>query len=277
MSPETTRRKLLGGIAGTGIAALAGCTGMTPFVGQQVERTERISPDDAETLAVHGSVGDVSVVGGDRDEIELDVEKQSSSIRTDLDDLVLRTERTDDRLELRSEYEGGSGWFESHPSMNLDVDLPEELALEAVRTSVGRITVRDVTGDLAIDTSTGRVDVAGVSGAVGAETSTGRVRIRDVDVLEDVSTSTARVEVDVPAIDGDTTVSTSTGRVEAAIGPDVDAELHVETGTGRIDTGDLELTDVTRGDDLVTGTLGDGGPPLRFETSTGRISLTTLR
>ncbi|RQG92212.1 DUF4097 family beta strand repeat-containing protein [Natrarchaeobius chitinivorans] len=276
MTAEQTRRALLGGVATTGLAALAGCSSMTPLVGQRLEQTETISLGDAESVLVHGNVGTVSVTGRDRDDVSVDAEKQSSSIRTDLEELRLRADHTDDGLVIGPEWEGREGWFQSEPSMNLEVELPRDLPLEEVRTSVGRVTVRDVTGDLAVETSTGRVDVDGVDGAVGARTSTGRVTIRDVDVLHDVTTSTGRVDAHVPAIDGDTTVSTSTGRIEAAIDPEIDADLHVTTSTGRIDVDDLELTDAAEGSDLVTGTLGDGGPTLRFETSTGRITLGSL-
>ncbi len=276
MTRHTTRRQLLAGVAATGSAALAGCSSTTPFVGQQLATSETVPAEDVDTLRVDGDAGEITVLGGDRDEIDVDVEKQSSSIRTDLETLELRTDRTDGTLELRSEWDGSEGWLRDRPSMTLEIDAPRELALEAVRTSVGRVTVRDVAGDLRVDTSTGRVDVADVDGGVGASTSTGRVEIRDVAYLDDVSTNTGRVEADVPAIDGDTTISTTTGRIEAAIDPDLDAELRVQTNTGGVDVSGLELTDETRGDDVLTGTLGDGGPTLRLETNTGRIDVRAL-
>ena len=276
MTTNTTRRRLLGGVAAGATATLAGCSGMTPFVGQQLATSETMTADDVDALRIYGDAGDITVLGGNRDEITVDVEKQSSSIRTDLENLELGTERTDGVLELRSEWDGSEGWLRDRPSMTLEIDAPREVALESIQTSVGRVTVRDVAGDLRIDTSTGRVDVADVDGGVGASTSTGRVEIRDVERLDDVSTSTGRVEADVPAIDGDTTISTSTGRIEVAIDPDLDAELRVGTSTGRIEVSGLGITDETRGDDVLTGTLGDGGPTLRLETDTGRIDVRAL-
>ncbi|MEY7848691.1 DUF4097 family beta strand repeat-containing protein [Natrarchaeobius sp. A-rgal3] len=276
MKRTPTRRTMLAGLATGGLASIAGCASMTPLVGQRIEDEETIAVDGADRLSIHGDVGTVSAVGTDRDDIRLEAEKQSSSITTDLDDLTLETERTDERLEVRSEWEGSGGWFQNPPSMNLDADVPRGVALEAIDMSVGRVAVRNVTGDLTVDTSTGRVDLADVDGSVGVRTSTGRVEIRDVDGIQGISTSTGRVDTDVPAIDGDTTISTSTGRIEAAVDPAIDAELHVSTSTGRIDVDDLEFAEVSEGSDLVTGTLGDGGPELRFETGTGRITLTTL-
>ena len=273
MTLNTTRRRLLGGVATGATAALAGCSGMTPFVGQQLTTSETMAAEDVDTLRVDGDAGEITVLGSDREDIDIDVKRQSSSIRTDLETLELRSERTNGTLELRSEWTGSEGWLRNRPSMNLEIDAPREMALEAVRASVGRVTVRDMAGDLRVDASTGRVDVADVDGGVGASTSTGRVEIRDVERLDDVSTNTGRVEADVPAIDGDTTVSTTTGRIEAAIDPDLDAELRVQTNTGGVEVSGLELTDETRGDDVVTGTLGDGGPMLRLETNTGRIDV----
>ncbi|THE63903.1 hypothetical protein D8Y22_16420 [Salinadaptatus halalkaliphilus] len=276
MSTDTTRRRLLAAVGAGGLTALAGCSSMTPFVGRRTARSETISPDGAQRVAVHGSVGEISVVGADRDDLAVDVEKQSSSIRTDLEELVFRTERDDDRLELRSEWEGRDGWFQNQPTMNLDIDLPAELALERIDASVGRVAVREVVGDLTVEASTGEVDIAGVDGAVGARTSTGRVDISNVEALEDVHTTTGEVDLEVPAIDGDTAITTTTGTIEAAIDPDIDAELHAQTNTGTVDSSGLELAESTRSDDMLVGTLGDGGPTLRFEANTGEISLTSL-
>ncbi|MXV61390.1 DUF4097 family beta strand repeat protein [Natronorubrum sp. JWXQ-INN-674] len=276
MTARTSRRTLLGGAGASLLAALAGCSGSTPLVGRRIESNETISPDGAERLEVTGDVGEITVVGVGRDDVGLDIVKQSSSIRTDLDDLEFRTERDDDTLELRSEYDGSVGWFESQPTMDLDIEMPEALALERIDASIGRISVRDVTGDLTVETSTGEIDVSSVAGTVGARASTGDVEIREIDALGDVRTSTGRIEVDVPAIDGDTTVEASTGEIAAAIDPDLDADLHVSTSVGEVSVDGLELTDETREDNLVMGTLGDGGPTLRLETSTGRIDVTSL-
>ncbi len=275
---STTRRRLLGGLAVTSSAALAGCTSMTPFVGQRLEETETIDPDGADAVEIDGDVGTVLVTGSERDDLHATIEKQSSSLRSDLEHLVLQTERHEDTLELRSAYEADTGWFESEPTMDLDLEVPADIALERISTAVGRVRVRDVAGDLTIESSTGTVDVEGVAGAVGAETSTGSIELRDIEVLDDVRASTGTVDVDVPAIDGDTTLSTSTGRVEAAIDPDIDAELEVHTNTGRIDVdvGDLEIDESSVGSDTARGTLGEGGPRLRIETSTGRVTVSSL-
>ncbi|RQG98545.1 DUF4097 family beta strand repeat-containing protein [Natrarchaeobius oligotrophus] len=276
MPQDLTRRRLLGGLSAAGVATLAGCTGSTPFVGRRIEDSKEFDPDGAETIAIVESTGDVSVAGDDRDTVAMDVVKQASSVRTDLEALELTRERVDDVLEFRSEYRSETGWFESEPAMNLDVAVPEELAVDRLRTSTGRITARNVRGDLAAESSTGTVRIESVDGTVAAETSTGSIEIRDVAAVGSAFASTGSIDAEIPAIDGDTDVRTSTGGVDAALSPDLDAELEVSTSTGSIDVGDLELDDAHRDGDFLRATLGDGGPRLRVETSTGSIALSTL-
>ncbi|ELZ19769.1 hypothetical protein C477_07318 [Haloterrigena salina JCM 13891] len=277
MSADTTRRELLGSVGTAGLLGLSGCLGSTPVVSNRSEERETIPLEDTASIAIVGEIGRISVTGADRDDVRVEIVKESDSIRTDLEELTLETEFADGRLELRSEWDGSEGWLASRPSMDLDVEIPHEVALERVETSTGRITVRDVAGDLHAGTDTGQVDIASVDGTVSAKASTGRVEIRDAERLGDVSTSTGQISVEVPAIDGETTISASTGQVTAAVSEAVDADLRVETNTGRIDVDDLPLEDATRSEEQVTGRLGDGGPQLRVETDTGRITVESLQ
>jgi DUF4097 and DUF4098 domain-containing protein YvlB len=245
-------------------------------VGQQIEESETITSDGAERLAVDVENGAVAVRGAERSDIALDVIKQSSSIRSDLEDLDVRVGRADQTLEITSEGGESTGWFQNPPRTDIDAEIPRQLAVDRIDTSVGRVTVRDVVGDPTIRTSTGRIDVDSVAGSVSAETSTGRIEIRNVDMLGDVTASTGRIEAHVPGIDGDTRVGTETGRVELALGPDLDAEIRAQTDTGSIDLENVSLSGETIGDNVVSGTVGDGGPTLDVETDTGSITLTEL-
>lgn len=276
MPSKYTRRQLLGGVAGAGLLTLPGCSGMTPFVGQRIEESETVDPNDADRLSIRGDAGNVVVVGDDRSDIEVELVKQSSSIRSNLDDLEFEIDRSNDELEFRSEWHGDEGWFQSRPSIDFDIDTPYSVSLDRIESSVGRVIVQNVSGNLDLRTSTGQIDVETVSGTVSAQTSTGRVAVRDVERIGDLRTSTGRVETEVPAIDGDTRLSTSTGRITAAISEDLDAELRATTNTGSVDVGDLELNDRTSENGFISGTLGDGGPTLEIETNTGRITLERL-
>jgi DUF4097 and DUF4098 domain-containing protein YvlB len=294
MSRETTRRRFLAGGAAAALTSTAGCTGLTPFVGQRIESTESVSVDDVDVVAVETSRGSVTVRTADREDVHIDIVKQSSSVTADVTDLQFRTERQDGRLRLFSEYTGREPLFGGRPSMDLDVVLPESVALEAVDTATGSIDIADTTGDLSVTASTGSVGVRAVDGDVEAETSTGSIDLQDVDGtaaasattgsvdvrnparLGDVTTTTGSIDVEVPAMDGDVSVEATTGSVTAALASDLDAELEVTTTTGSISVGNVGLEGGRRGDDRVTGTLGDGGPRLTVETSNGSVTLERL-
>ena len=294
MQSQITRRRLLAGGAGSGLALLAGCTSMTPFVGQRIATEYTLDVETAEQLSVIGEVGKITIVGEDREDVDLDVVKQSSSLRTDLEDLDVETQISGDTMEIRAEFDQDLGWLESPPSVDLDIRIPRSLSVSRVHSIVGSAELRDVRGDLEIESSTGSLTIDGVDGSVDAQSTTGAIHIRDVSgsvaarsttgrisvrsvgETGDLSTNTGRIETDVPAIDGDTRISTTTGRIEAAVNPEIDADIRASTTTGRIETGALALEDGSFGDNAVSGKLGDGGPTLEFETTTGRIELDVL-
>lgn len=265
-------------MAGTGTAlaaALAGCSGLTPFVGKRLESTERVPVAGASSVEVVVDVGDVTVRSAERSDVRADVVKQSSSVGADLSNLEFRVERPGDRVRLRGVWTG-SGGLSGRPSMDVDVTVPASLSVSRAATETGDVDVEGVAGDVSARSSTGDVTVRSVAGSASAETSTGDVVVADVESFGGASAGTGDVTVDVPAVDGDTAVETSTGDVAAAIGPAVDAELRASTSTGDVTVTGLDLAGGSVGESSASGTLGDGGPTLAVETSTGDVSLSAL-
>ncbi|NHN41487.1 DUF4097 family beta strand repeat protein [Halorubellus sp. JP-L1] len=275
MERMLSRRRLLAGTGTALAAALAGCSGLTPFVGKRQESSRSVGVEGVSALSAVVDVGDVSVRSADRDDVRVDVVKQSSSVNADLSKLEFRVERPSDRVRLRGEWTGDSG-LSGQPSLDLDVVVPRSLAVTRVRTDVGDVDVEDVRGDVRARTSTGDVTLRSVSGTARAETSTGDVVVGDVDGFDGAESSTGDVDVEIPSIDGDTTVETSTGDVSAAIGAGMDADVRASTNTGDVAVGNLALDDASVGETSASGTLGGGGPLLRFETRTGDVRLETL-
>ena len=293
MTRTTTRRRFLAGGAASALASLAGCTGFTPFVGQRLEDDRTVDAADVERVRFDYGPGSLRVRTADRDDVAIEYVRQSSSVTADVEDLELRTERDGDTLVVSTVWTGSTGLLGGAPSMDLDVSLPTGIAVEAIDGSVGSVdlagtagdltvdvstasvTVVDHDGDLRVDSSTGSITAERIDGTVSADASTGSITVREPAALGDVSASTGSVDVDVPAIDGDTRIETSTGSVAAALDPALDAELDVSTSTGSISVRGLDA-DLVVGDDVAGGTLNDGGPTLRIDTSTGSITVSAL-
>jgi hypothetical protein len=294
----TSRRRVLAGVGTLLSTAVAGCSGLTPFVGQRVESTESVPVSGASSVAVDVDAGDVTVQSEGREDVAVDVVKQSSSVGVDLSKFEFRVERPDDRVRLRGAWTGDSG-LSGGPSMDLTVRVPADLAVSTAKTEVGDVDiqdvrvpadfagstattgtgdvdVQDVTGDVLARSSTGDVTVQSVAGVVRAETDTGDVTVEDVDAFAGASADTGDIDVEVPAFDGDTEVQTDTGDVTAAVSTDLDAEVRAETNVGDVEVEELELSDATVGDAVAAGRLGDGGSKLVFGANTGDVTLTAL-
>lgn len=273
MGQTTTRRRLLAGCGTALLTALAGCSAATPFVGKRIETDRTIDRQDAETLVVENDAGDVTVRGTDRDDLRVEVVKQSSGADVDLSKLELAVTRDGGRLQLEPNWTGNDSTLTGRPSMTLRIDVPTSLAVSKLQTEAGSIDARDLTGDLTASVETGDVTVRRVDGSVTADTETGSISIRAVETVGDLSVSTGDVTASVPAIDGDTEFSTETGDVEATLTGDVDAEIEASVSTGDVTTENLDLSNVDRGDDGLSATLGDGGPVLRLTTETGDVTI----
>lgn len=276
VNQNTSRRRLLAGVGAAAAAALAGCSGATPFVGKRIEDDQTIDTADATALSVIARVGDVTVRSEDRDDVHVDLVKQSSSVGVDLSKLELTVERAGDRIELATRYAGDSSLLGGEPSMDLTIAVPRSLAVTALSASVGDVLVEDVTGDLSVRASVGDVTLRNVDGTVGVQASTGDVTIESPAAVGDVRADVGDVSVEVPAIDGGATIETSTGDIDAALSADLDAELVAEADVGDVTVDGLSLDDSSRMEHSVTGTLGNGGPTLRVTTDTGDVTLSAL-
>lgn len=267
---------MLSGGAVAALTALSGCSGLTPFVGQRTEETRTVPVEDATAVDVGVDVGDVTLRGTDRDDVQVRLVKQASSVTVDLSKLQLRVERAGDELRFLSEWTGGDSLFGGAPSLDLDVAIPRSFAVASIETAVGDIEATDATGDVTAQSRVGDVHLHRVDGAVTASSRTGDVTVREPGRLDGADTRTGDVTVDVPAIEGDTLLESRTGDVEAALAPDLDAELTARTDTGDVSVSGVGLTAGARRETLVTGTLGDGGPALTAETTTGDVTVTSL-
>ncbi|WP_276272277.1 DUF4097 family beta strand repeat-containing protein [Haloarcula litorea] len=277
MSRNITRRTFLAGGAAAALTALTGCSATTPFVGKREESTRTVDAAGLDSLAVDTQIGDIRVVGTDRDDVRIRAVKQASSVRADISKLSLDVQRSDGTLRLQSDWTGSTGLFAGRPSLDLDVELPRSLAVDGVRTRVGDADVTDVAGDLEVRSDTGDVSASGVAGAVTAISQTGDVTVRSPEVLAEATAQTGDVDVEIPAIDGETTVETQTGDVTARVAADLDAALVAQTQTGDVRVDGLTLRESESDDgfsgDSIRGTLGDGGPRLTLEAQTGDVTV----
>lgn len=283
MNATSSRRRVLRGAGVAVLSALAGCSGLTPFVGKRLESERTIPIEGASSLAVVVDAGDVTVRGERREDVHVDLVKKSSSVNADLSKLEFRVEREDDRVVLRGEWTGDDG-LSGKPSMDVTVTAPSTLGVARAEARVGDVAVEHVTVDqenvedesvgdgvLVAESGTGDVSVRDVAGDVRASTGTGDVTLRDVD--GGVEASAATGDVTVRAVTGSVQASASTGDVLARDVGSV-ASASAQTGDVTVDVPAISgATTVEASTGDVTASIGPIDAELDAHAGVGDVTV----
>jgi hypothetical protein len=273
-----------------------------PALARDIDRSFReLFPASPGTILhlEHGD-GDVTVVGWERDEIEVSVVYRGSARKFGVGSA------TDDfSLECRSEgsevwvdgKEAGSGVILGYvtsdvseyvyrvraPSyVDLDLDGGDgDVIVESWRGNVdyrlhdGNLTLRDVVcGTIRVEIEDGAVAATGVEADLGVVSRGGRV-----DVLEsrspglDVKSDRGEVRIDVRAVSAPRVQVESGDKVHVDLGRGSSTAFDLGTETGRIRLDLPEGADIAEEPNRVTGRLGDGEGSVTVRTGEGSIVL----
>lgn len=215
--------------------------------------TSTVEGEGIAAIEVDNRAGPVQVLGTDGDDI---------TVRAEVSHGLRRTERTlqvdGDRLVVRSSC---PNFGSSHCAASYRIEVPRHLAAD-VRSSDGRLDVRDVGGPVAAHSGNGAVEVAGAGEAVEASSRNGRVEVtgfRGSHVSASSRNGAVRVvaqvsprQVDASSRNGDVEVmvrreegvayavdlSTRNGeqRNEVASDPASDRRIALSSGNGSVTT-----------------------------------------
>lgn len=111
------------------------------------------------------------------------------------------------------------------------VGVPSDVDLE-VRTSLGDVELRAMTGSVLVEVDTGDVDIAGDMLSTGVRVGEGQVRVEGPGPIE-VLVDRGGVRVEHTAGAAETSIVASDGDVDLLLGDDVDVDVRIES-PGRI-------------------------------------------
>lgn len=234
----------------------------------------------------------------------------------------VEVERTAAGTRIRVDDEGGVRGLQVFVSLDHPVEVQtgvggvevaERGADTTIRSECGRVTVREVRGDVFVETDTGKVEVEACDGErIEVETDTGDVRLHlgsfgslkcssdtgDIDLegsagkSVELETDTGDIGVSVASLDA-LKCEADMGDVSVAISAPFRGEAEVETDQGdiqlslnresharvRLQTEQGELSDqiglehAKRGPGHVQGVLGDGQGSVSLEADQGDVTL----
>jgi DUF4097 and DUF4098 domain-containing protein YvlB len=157
------------------------------------------------------------------------------------------------------------------------------------RAGSGSIRIDGVSGNLEVKTGSGSIDALAVQGAIIASAGSGRIEIEQTGT-GDVSVHSSSGGVRVRGVRGGLSVTTSSGSIraqgemvrdwslEASSGaitvelpPEASFQIDASTGSGSIDSERPVSVTGRISKKALRGAVGNGGPRLEIETSSGSI------
>lgn len=219
-------------VAGSIVTVIAIAFGTSQAVGllahEEVTETETFPTDGVERLRVATDSGSIEIEGGDVEEITVVAEISHGFQRT-----RHQADVEDGTLVVDSDCPIFSQWC----SVDYRITVPADVDVVA-SSSNGRITVRDLTGDVDVDGDNGRVELVRLTGSITASTDNGRLEgtgLRSQHV--DVDSDNGRVTLTFAEPPSAVTATSDNGRVEVVV-PDTTDTYRVRATT---DDGDNDV------------------------------------
>lgn len=236
------------------LAEIVTCSGPTAFLSMSGRMTLEVSvPRDWRgDYSVEASSARVTIAGADLSTVAINVSSGSVDARN------IDAERVT--------VDSSSG----------EIQLEEIVASEtSIDSSSGAITVEGVTGDVVVETSSGgaRLDFRGRRGFLTADSSSGGVEVDELDGGVEIESSSGTISVDFVRMREDSRVSASSGDIRVSLPADSDLNVDLETSSGRINLDFPVTVSGSMDRDEIKGSIGDGGPTLKADASSGDISL----
>jgi DUF4097 and DUF4098 domain-containing protein YvlB len=245
------------------------------------------------SIRVHNANGKTRIIGEDRDDIEIRIQK---SVRADCSDVATRLLDS-----IRIQSSEGSEVLEievqiprrcsRHAVAHIELHVPREtrvstrsangkICLEGIDRDVrayssnGSITICEVNGDIDVMTANAKVACRCTHGHLRARSSNGKIELGGHRGSVEASTSNGVIRASFESV-GEVGISltTSNGRIVLDLPEEIDADIDMRVENGLI-RNDLEL-EQRAGDESgwIRGRLGKGGCPIKLRTSNGTISV----
>jgi hypothetical protein len=204
-------------------AGLAASPALADDCAHKAEREAALDAGGTRSVRIEASAGTLRIEGRTG---QTGVEARGTACASSeqvLGQIRLNATRQGDVIVVKVEIPEGSSWgWNEQARLDLAVTVPRIMPLDVfdgsgsaeiahvgkltVRDGSGELSVTDVAGDLDIDDGSGSIEVAGVTGSVRLSDGSGSIRVRDVGgsvtVEEDGSGS-----IEVAGVKGDFTVS----------------------------------------------------------------------
>ena len=222
-------------------------------------------------LKVSLDFGAVSVHGGSPQGITYTVRKRLSGnsesyARRQFELFAVHAYQKGDFAVLEGECSGAE-----KISVDITVNVPQDLTLAKVETRGGSIEVANISGRVEAETAGGSMHISDIAGSVHAETSGGSIEVGNIG--GDAKLETAGGSISIRSVNGKIHAETAGGSIELGSATQ-SAYLSTAGGSIQVRKCEGELRASTAGGSVE---IGDVGGRATLETSGGNIRLSSAR
>ena len=222
------------------------------------DRQTRTFPwTDTRALVLELTVGEVRILGGDRSDVEVAVQRSTPTPEA-LEQIPIAVEDRPERVTLRVVQNDGG----TDPALRSDVVLrvPRAAVIERVRVLEGKLAVEQFRGTLTAEVRRGPIEGTDVAGALRLETGIGSITLKSARLV-------AGGLLRLRAFNGDVRLQMP--------GPPADARVLALALNGTIHSDIAMTTRDTWGPRWSEATLGNGEPVISIDVVTGKIDIRT--
>jgi hypothetical protein len=222
------------------------------------DRQTRTFPwTNTRALVLELTVGEVRILGGDRSDVELAVQRTAPTQEA-LEQIPIAVEDTPERVTVRVVQNDGG----TDPELRSDVVLrvPRAAIIERVRVLEGKLAVEQFRGALTADVRRGPIEGTDVAGSLRLETGIGGITLKSARLI-------AGGLLRLRAFNGDVRLQMP--------GPPADARVLALALNGTIQSDIAMTTRDTWGPRWSEASLGKGEPVISIDVVTGKIEIMT--
>lgn len=255
-------------LAGIGLVVVFTVNNASTFLEEQ--RRVTVTAEESQTLEVEGGpvslvvnddAGDVTVIGDDVDEVEIQILKTGNAdtlarAEIDLDNIKYTIEQDDNQITIT--YKISKAATNNIDTVDFMITVPSETSVD-IQAGFGEINISNVTGDATLVNEFGDVTVENIKGGLSVNSKSGTMKFTAVEA-------------------GDQDVG-----IDSGFGSVTVEQMRGENITITSSSGNITLTNVRATGDLNTNTeFGDtsyengSAASLGIETKSGKVALTKI-
>jgi DUF4097 and DUF4098 domain-containing protein YvlB len=159
-------------------------------------------------------------------------------------------------------------------SVDYEIKVPAGVRLELVRSTNGNLELIGKFGEVMADTTNGNVNLEGSAGPAVLDTTNGDITARDIRGSVEADTTNGGIHLTIDGLKDNVTADTTNGSITVKLLGAANARLEAHTTNGHIDVAvPVTIKDLSKSRTRLSGTIGDGGPLMKLDTTNGSITI----